>query len=330
MRAHKLFILIFACLCTLTLTESGETNSLNVSKKQPRVSKRMSSGWVKFFVVRGHIFFPVYINKNGKKVFAMLDTGSQKTMIPINMQKRFGISSYGNPRFVGYAGVMNAKFGNPIIMKIGKLNYRIKQPLLVPIDKYMNEIFHLNSDIIIVGSNILKKNIVTIRFKNKLINFSQKQVVKLNHKFIHFVKKKIYKYKGNILINISINKYRNRYKFLIDTGNNGFCTLYPSFWKKKLKSLYQSKRQDSKKYENTNKTVVSQSFSDITKHEKVLLIRKITISQIALGGVPCVISTARFSGEGVAGSLGMGVLNKFNIIIDGPAHEMYIYLPART
>jgi hypothetical protein len=145
------------------------------------------------------------------------------------------------------------------------------------------------------------------------------------------VKKNIYKYKGNILIKILINKYKKQYNFLIDNGDNGSCKLYPSFWKKNMKLLSQSNMQKNKEYRKLNKEETSQSFSDIRKHDKVILIRKITISEFALGGVPCTISNARFHGEGVAGSLGMGIFKFFKIIIiDDPAHKMYIGAPPST
>jgi hypothetical protein len=177
MRNYKIFILIVACLCAFTFIKFNEANRLTLNKEQHSFNKEKSSGWVKFFVVRGHIFFPVYINKNRKKVFAMLDTGTQKTIIPENMQKIFDISSYGNPRIIGYSGILNGKFGSPINIRIGKSNYHIKQPLLLPIDKYLKEMFNINSNMIIVGSNILKKILLLLIIRLKRFCFHEKKLL---------------------------------------------------------------------------------------------------------------------------------------------------------
>jgi len=282
--------------------------------KKPAVTVRYaqgasSSGWIKFELFAGSmILIPAEVN--GKKVFALLDSGASSTVLDSSFASDIGLCSKGH--HIGGADGGPVAYGNVkgVDLQLGKLRWR-GQAVAIDLTAVSAQVGRPLP--IILGGALFSDTIVDIDFAGRRIAFRDPKTFVTPPTAIAT---RLIKAADLRAISISVEDHPA--KLLFDIGNAGTLNLSPRFWGRA--GFLQGRRTS---------TTYSGGAGGM-QEQQIARLDRLTVGGAQFRGVPVELQNANAVhgdlSQALDGNLGIGVLSRFHLIVDFP-HARVLFAP---
>ena len=306
----KFLPLALASLTLLSLTHCGISMGPSISKVS-FAHGQTSSGWVPTQIIYGDLYIPITVN--GHSMWGLLDSGTQRTIIPLDLAKSLGVHSFNNATVNAYGGKLRGGFGSKITVQIGAMTYVLFHPGVVPFGPIAQKFIPKNA--IILGEDIFLKNAVEIKSFGQKARFSRPDSLSASMTKTDNVAK-ITMIHGMLTIPAAITGGPSA-QLHLDTGDNGVCTLSAN--NTLIKHWIAAKPTRSKKQPTGIETIglagLYQSRSVTLSHLK--------LANLTFNNLPCELSNSVVNNSPVIGSIGFSLMQNFSVTFDYPSHKIY-------
>ena len=306
----KLLPLALASITVLSLAHCTISMGPSISKVS-FAHGQTSSGWIPTQIIYGDLYIPITVN--GHPMLGLLDSGTQRTIIPLALAKSLGVHSFGHATANAYGGKLRGGFGSKITVQIGAMTYVLFHPGVVPFGTTAQKVIPKNA--IILGEDIFLKNAVDIASFGQKVRFSRPDslsatITKADNQ------SKITMIHGMLTIPAAITGGPSA-QLQLDTGDNGVCTLYAN--NTLIKHWIAAKPARSKKQQKGIETIglggLYQSRSVTLNHLK--------LANLTFNNLPCELSNYGANDSLVIGSIGFSLMQNFSVTFDYPSHKIY-------
>ncbi len=299
-----------AALTLLFLAQCSVSMGPSISKLD-YAPGNTSSGWIKTKIIKGNVFIPVTVN--GHRVLAMLDSGTQRTTIPANLAKSFGVHTNGHLTVQSYGGNVRSSFGTKIDVKIGAMNYELFRPAVEPMVVQIRQEFPFK--FIILGEDVFLKDVIEFDFSKQQLRFAPPAPTGVKKSPADSLSSLIMINK-TLTIPGSITGGPTGY-FEIDTGDANICALYKN-------------NSKIKKWLKIHPNLTERPFKTVTviggggAYQTTLIrIKQMKMLGANFNKFPCSVTNAPTNDPRVIGSIGLSLMRIFNATFDYPARKIY-------
>jgi hypothetical protein len=299
------------------------TSSPPASAKQDAVSQpapsqsplafapgKTSSGWLPFeFVAGTRIFFAATIN--GRPVLAMLDSGASSTVLDRRFASSLGLTPKGDLTGEGAGGSTPYGVVKGVDLKLGDLDW--KGGAAVAIDLSAVE-RHVGQPLpVILGGELFRHAIVDIDFQGRRIAFRDPSSYRApaSARAVTLTSSR-----ENLVLSALVEG--RPAKLLFDLGNAGALDLFPGYWRR---PGFASRPTSTALVGGVGGMSV----------QKVAMIRTIDLGGAKFANVPTRLENEQFSRDArsglLDGNVGMGILDRFHLIVDFPHRRVLFARP---
>ena len=269
-----------------------------------------SSGWLSFdYFAETRIFIPVVVN--GKPVMAMLDSGASETVLDKTFAISAGLAPQGNFKGEGGGGSTAYAVAKGVDLKLGDLSWNGGSAVVIDLAAVEKQVGHATP--VILGGEFFKRTIVDIDFRAQKIAFHDPDT------FAAPANATVVPLTASGENQAIMAKVEGRpAKLLFDLGNAGAIDLFPRFWEK----------PEFEKGRPTSTTFVGGVGG--MSVQKIAMIGTVDLGGARFAHVPSRLEDSPSSKDAASGlldgNIGMGVLNRFHLIIDFP-HQKVLFAP---
>jgi hypothetical protein len=272
---------------------------------------KASSGWIPFEYVAGtRIFVPATIN--GLPVLAMIDSGASSTVLDRRFASRLGLKPKGNLTGEGAGGSTSYGILQGVTLKLGDLSWNGGSAVTIDLSAVEKQVGHPLP--IILGGELFRDAVVEIDFKARRIAFRDPVSYRspLNARAVPLTPA------GEIQAIFARVEGRDA-RLQFDLGNAGAIDLFPRFWA----------RPGFARHRRTSTTLAGGVGG--MSVQKVTMIRAVDLGGTTFRQLPARLEDRQPPLDArsglLDGNIGMGVLNRFHLIVDFPHHRVLFAPP---